>query len=56
MKTIRGIFIGGLMAVVPLTVTLYVLYWIGSAADGIFGPLLKRQLPERFTCSGWASS
>jgi len=48
MKKVRRIFLAGLMAIVPIAVTLYVLYWIGSAAEGIFGPLLSRALPERY--------
>ena len=36
MKAVTRIFLKGLAAVLPITVTLYVLYWLGSTAESLF--------------------
>ena len=41
-------FLTGLVAVIPLGVTLYVVYWLFSAADSLFSGIGQRLLP-----SGW---
>ena len=41
MRTLRKVFLGGLAAVVPLAVTVYILYWMGSTAEALFGHLFK---------------
>jgi uncharacterized membrane protein len=47
MKAVTRIFLKGLAAVLPITVTLYVLYWLGSTAESLLGRGLKMCIPER---------
>jgi uncharacterized membrane protein len=46
MKTIGKLALTGLVTVLPLAFTLYVLWWLGSGAEGVLGGLLRRVLPE----------
>jgi uncharacterized membrane protein len=46
-KAVTRIFLKGLAAVLPITVTLYVLYWLGSTAESLLGRGLKMCIPER---------
>ncbi len=48
MKTIGRTFLRGLLVVVPVTVTLYILYWAGSAAEASLGPALRRVIREEW--------
>jgi uncharacterized membrane protein len=45
MKTLTRIFLTGLAAVLPIMVTLYVLYWLGSTAEALLGGGLKMFVP-----------
>ncbi len=45
MTRLGKIFLQGLAAVLPLTLTIYILWWLGSSAEKIFGPLIRRMLP-----------
>jgi uncharacterized membrane protein len=45
MKMISGMFLKGLAAVLPIAVTLYVLYWLGSTAESLLGRGLKMLIP-----------
>lgn len=38
-------FLKGLTAVLPLTLTLYILWWLGTTAETVFGGLIQRLLP-----------
>ena len=40
MKKQLGIFLAGIMVLVPLAVTAYLVYWMGSALDGLGGMIL----------------
>lgn len=40
------LFLKGLAAILPLGLTLYLLYWIGTTAESLLAPLIKRALPE----------
>ena len=46
MKLIMRLFFTGLAAVLPVTVTLYVLYWLGSTAESILGRGLRILVPN----------
>ena len=46
MKRIGGIFLKGLLAVLPAVVTLYLLYWLGTTAEDVLGGLARAVLPE----------
>ncbi|MBN2446612.1 MAG: DUF502 domain-containing protein [Phycisphaerae bacterium] len=45
MKAVISLFLAGLAAVLPVTVTLYVLYWLGSTAEAFLGRGLKLLIP-----------
>lgn len=45
MTKLSGIFLTGLVAILPTAITLYLLYWIGSSAEALLGGLLERVLP-----------
>lgn len=49
MKRIAKILLQGLVVVVPVGVTLYLLWWLGSSAEALLGPPLRWLLPEE----GW---
>src|SRR5688572_439091 len=40
------IFVQGLAAVVPVSITLYILWWIGSGFEALLGGMLQSILPE----------
>lgn len=45
MKTLGNIFLKGLVAVLPLSLTIYIIYWLSTSAESLLGGLLKRFLP-----------
>jgi uncharacterized membrane protein len=52
MKKLSGIFLTGLVAILPTAITLYLLYWIGSSAEALLGGLLERVLPAGIYVTG----
>jgi len=46
MKLVIRILLTGLAAVLPVMVTLYVLYWLGSTAEAFLGGGLKMLIPD----------
>jgi uncharacterized membrane protein len=46
MKLVIRMFLTGLAAVLPVMVTLYVLYWLGSTAEAFLGGGLKMLIPD----------
>ena len=46
MKTVGKLMLKGLVAVLPIALTLYVMWWLGSVMDALLGGLLRRVLPE----------
>lgn len=52
MKKLSSIFLQGLAAILPIALTLYLLYWIGSSAEAVLGTLLKYALPIDFYVPG----
>ena len=52
MKLVIRMFLTGLAAVLPVTVTLYVLYWLGSAAESFLGRGLKMLVPSNLYWPG----
>lgn len=51
-RTLSKTFLHGLVTIVPITLTLYILWWLGSGAEMGFGKLLQLGLPERFYVPG----
>jgi uncharacterized membrane protein len=52
MKTIAKLALSGLITVLPVTVTLYVIWWLASGAEALLGRLLRFVLPERLYVPG----
>lgn len=52
MGKIGRIFLAGLAAVLPIAITLYLLYWIGSSAEKIFGGVLQWLIPPTWYVPG----
>ncbi|OMH28470.1 DUF502 domain-containing protein [Motiliproteus sp. MSK22-1] len=48
MKKISQLFLQGLFAVLPIAITLSILYWLGSFAESTLGVIINWLLPE-----GW---
>lgn len=46
MRTLSKTFLKGLAAVLPITITLYLLFWLGKLAESMLGGLLEWLLPE----------
>lgn len=52
MSILRRIFLKGLAAIVPLGLTLYIIYWMGSGAESFLGGILQKFLPEGYYWPG----
>lgn len=52
MKLLTRAFVRGLLAIIPITVTIYILWWAATGAEALLGPILKRWLPETFYFPG----
>ncbi len=52
MKTVTKLFLKGLAAVLPITVTIYVLYWLGGTAELLLGHGLKLLIPDNLYWPG----
>tara|TARA_R110001592_G_scaffold356455_5_gene658425 strand:+ start:3474 stop:4058 length:585 start_codon:yes stop_codon:yes gene_type:complete len=48
MKKINTIFIQGLLSILPTALTIALVYWLGTTAESILGPVFQWLLPE-----GW---
>lgn len=46
MRLLWDTFLKGLVAVLPVSLTIYVVYWIGTTAESMLGRLLRLVLPE----------
>lgn len=52
MKKCSQLFLKGLLTILPIALTIYVLYWIGSMAESSLGYLLKLILPDSLYVPG----
>lgn len=52
MKHLSAIFLKGLITILPLTVTLLLIYWLGLAAEETLGGLISWFLPENLYIPG----
>ncbi len=52
MKKCVTIFLQGLMAVLPLVVTVYILYWLATSTESLIGGMLRAVLPEHMYIPG----
>lgn len=46
MKLLRTLFLSGLAVILPVSLTIYLLWWIGSQAEGLLGGLVRRWFGE----------
>ncbi len=46
MKSIGATFVAGLTAIVPVVVTLYLIYWFAVTAESLLGTLFRYLLPD----------
>ena len=53
MKALNKLFFKGLVAIMPVTMTLYLLIWIGIKAEGFFGGIIKGTLGEDLYIPGF---
>ncbi len=53
MKRVSRWFINGLLAILPITITLYVTWWIASLAENVFGAPLRSWLGVRADDTGY---
>ena len=51
-KKISKLFLQGLMAILPVALTIYVLYWLAVSAESILGKAIRLVLPENFYLPG----
>ncbi|OGT20111.1 MAG: hypothetical protein A2V90_09220 [Gammaproteobacteria bacterium RBG_16_57_12] len=52
MKSVRRIFFKGLAAVLPIGLTLYIIYWVGSSAESLLGRFIMLFIPENLYWPG----
>ena len=52
MKTLASLLVKGLSAILPVSIVLFFIFWIGSTAEHALGGLLKAVLPERIYLPG----
>jgi uncharacterized membrane protein len=52
MATLNRIFFRGLITIIPVAVTLYLLFWIVSVMENLVGKMLQLILPEPFYIPG----
>jgi len=52
MRQIGKVFFQGLVAILPLALTISVLWWLGSTAEAVFGAVLKWLMPSDYYVPG----
>lgn len=52
MRFLSKTFLGGLVTIVPIALTLYLFWWLGTTAERGLGSLLELWLPERLYVPG----
>ena len=52
MKSLSKIFLSGLAAILPMAVTLYILFWLGSGAEERLGGLIQVVVPPQYYWKG----
>ncbi|MEZ5525767.1 MAG: DUF502 domain-containing protein [Pseudomonadales bacterium] len=52
MKKISQLFLQGLVAILPIAITLSILFWLGSVAESSLGPLIRWLLPDNWYWPG----
>ena len=52
MRRIWNTVLKGLVAILPIGLTLYIVYWLAVAAERVFSPLIRLLLPEEYYWPG----
>ncbi len=52
LKRLGALLVKGLSAILPVSIVLFFIFWIGSGAENLMGPLLKRLLPPDYYVPG----
>lgn len=52
MKSLSKIFLSGLAAILPMAITMYILYWLGSGAEERLGGLIQLVVPQHYYWTG----
>jgi uncharacterized membrane protein len=52
MKKISQLFLQGLFAILPIIITFYIIYWLGSLAESTLGKLLQLVFPSKWYLPG----
>ncbi|MGB7181935.1 MAG: DUF502 domain-containing protein [Burkholderiaceae bacterium] len=52
MIRIQNLFVQGLAALLPIAITLYLIYWLGTATEDILGQGLRLLFPDRYYLPG----
>jgi len=52
MKAITRVFLRGFIAIVPITITIYAVCWLGVSAERALGSLIRVVLPEQYYVPG----
>ncbi len=53
MKSVTKLFLTGLATILPIAVTVYILYWLGTTAESILGPVAERIIPREYYRRGF---
>jgi len=48
MKRLRNIFFAGLATVLPVAITLYLIYWLATTSEAVLGDFMKLILPDNW--------
>jgi len=48
MRRLRNTFFAGLAAVLPVAITLYLIYWLSTTSESVLGTVLKLVLPDHW--------
>ncbi|HEX2586231.1 MAG TPA: DUF502 domain-containing protein [Steroidobacteraceae bacterium] len=48
MKRLRNIFFAGLATVLPVAITMYLIYWLSTTSEAVLGDILKTVLPDHW--------
>jgi uncharacterized membrane protein len=52
MNALSNIFLKGLVAIVPISLTIYIIYWLGTSAESLLGGVIQRFLPHEYYWPG----
>jgi uncharacterized membrane protein len=48
MKTLGKLFVQGLMAILPIALTLYLIYWLATTAEAVLGAMLRALIGDAY--------